>query len=119
MWTRDIQVAVSRSVTKNVTDMAEHGRLRRLFSVAGLVDLQIVKTQGRRESFLLSRMSAGSCRVSCLPVSTALELNQGPVPVNLKDHDAFHLTIEEYLHALISLIEELVRPELHVVTFRC
>jgi hypothetical protein len=31
------------------------------------------------------------------------------VPVNLKDRDAFHLTIEEYLHALISLIEELVR----------
>lgn len=30
------------------------------------------------------------------------------VPVNLKDKDAFHLTIEEYLQALISLIEELV-----------
>ena len=33
------------------------------------------------------------------------------VPVNLKDRDAFHLTIEEYLQSLISLIEELVcRP---------
>lgn len=31
------------------------------------------------------------------------------MPVNLKDRDAFHLTIEEYLQALISLIEELVR----------
>ena len=31
------------------------------------------------------------------------------VPVNLKDRDAFHLSIEEYLHALISVIEELVR----------
>jgi len=31
------------------------------------------------------------------------------VPVNLKDRDAFHLTIEEYLHALISLLDELVR----------
>ena len=30
------------------------------------------------------------------------------VPVNLKEQDAFHLTIEEYLLALISLIEELV-----------
>jgi len=29
--------------------------------------------------------------------------------VNLKDRDAFHLTIEEYLLALVSLIEELVR----------
>jgi hypothetical protein len=31
------------------------------------------------------------------------------VPVNLKDRDAFHLTIEEYLLALISLLDELVR----------
>lgn len=30
------------------------------------------------------------------------------VPVNLKDRDAFHLTIEEYLLALISLVDELV-----------
>ena len=30
------------------------------------------------------------------------------VPVNLKDRDDFHLTIEEYLHSLINLIEELV-----------
>jgi len=36
------------------------------------------------------------------------------VPVNLKDQDAFHLAIEEYLHALISLIEELVRITLSV-----
>lgn len=30
------------------------------------------------------------------------------VPVNLKDRDEFHLTIEEYLLSLISLIDELV-----------
>lgn len=30
------------------------------------------------------------------------------VPVNLKEQDAFHLTIEEYLLALISVVEELV-----------
>lgn len=30
------------------------------------------------------------------------------VPVNLKERDAFHLTIEEYLQSLITLIEELV-----------
>ncbi|TKA58761.1 hypothetical protein B0A49_07305, partial [Cryomyces minteri] len=29
------------------------------------------------------------------------------VPVNLKDRDAFHLTIEEYLQSLISLVDEL------------
>jgi hypothetical protein len=30
------------------------------------------------------------------------------VPVNLKTEDRFHLTIEEYLHAVISLVDELV-----------
>jgi len=30
------------------------------------------------------------------------------VPVNVKDRDVFHLTIEEYLQSLISLIDELV-----------
>lgn len=38
------------------------------------------------------------------------------VPVNLKDKDAFHLTIEEYLQALISLIEELARLARNSVT---
>lgn len=30
--------------------------------------------------------------------------------MNLKETDAFHITIEEYLQALITLVEELVRP---------
>ncbi|EEQ30198.1 translin [Microsporum canis CBS 113480] len=38
------------------------------------------------------------------------------IPVNLKDQDAFHLTIEEYLHALISLVEELSRLAVNSVT---
>ena len=38
------------------------------------------------------------------------------VPVNLKDRDEFHLTIEEYLHALISLVEELTRLARNSVT---
>jgi predicted translin family RNA/ssDNA-binding protein len=36
--------------------------------------------------------------------------------VNLKDRDAFHITIEEYLQALISLIEELTRLAINSVT---
>jgi hypothetical protein len=40
------------------------------------------------------------------------------VPVDLKDRDAFHLTIEEYLQALISLIEELVRTSTHAYHIR-
>ncbi|MCJ1239467.1 hypothetical protein MMC14_007463 [Varicellaria rhodocarpa] len=38
------------------------------------------------------------------------------VPVNLKDRDAFHLTIEEYLQSLISLIDELARLAVNSVT---
>lgn len=38
------------------------------------------------------------------------------IPVNLKDRDEFHLTIEEYLHALISLVEELSRLARNSVT---
>lgn len=32
------------------------------------------------------------------------------VPVNVKDRDVFHITIEEYLQSLITVIEELVWP---------
>ncbi|KAM3418618.1 Translin-1 [Cercospora zeina] len=38
------------------------------------------------------------------------------VPVNVKDRDVFHLTIEEYLLALISLLEELSRLARNSVT---
>ncbi|CAG8958097.1 hypothetical protein HYFRA_00000442 [Hymenoscyphus fraxineus] len=38
------------------------------------------------------------------------------VPVNLKDRDSFHVTIEEYLQSLITLIEELARLAINSVT---
>lgn len=38
------------------------------------------------------------------------------VPVNLKDRDAFHLTIEEYLLALTDLTQELGRLATNAVT---
>ncbi|KAI5811406.1 Translin [Peziza echinospora] len=38
------------------------------------------------------------------------------VPVNIKDKDVFHLTIEEYLQSLISLVEELARLAVNSVT---
>ncbi|KAH0611108.1 uncharacterized protein H6S33_011535 [Morchella sextelata] len=40
------------------------------------------------------------------------------VPVNLKTEDRFHLTIEEYLHAVISLVDELTRLTTNAVTQR-
>ena len=38
------------------------------------------------------------------------------VPVNLKDRDAFHLTIEEYLLSLVSLLDDLARLARNSVT---
>lgn len=38
------------------------------------------------------------------------------VPVNLKDRDAFHVTIEEYLLAVVGLVEELSRLATNAVT---
>ncbi len=38
------------------------------------------------------------------------------VPINLKDEDAFHITIEEYLLALINIIDELSRLAMNSVT---
>ncbi|KKY15616.1 putative recombination hotspot-binding protein [Phaeomoniella chlamydospora] len=38
------------------------------------------------------------------------------VPVNLKDRDAFHVTIEEYLLALTNLLDELARLAVNSVT---
>ncbi|KAI0164247.1 Translin [Hypoxylon sp. FL1284] len=38
------------------------------------------------------------------------------VPVNLKDRDAFHITIEEYILALTDLTEELSRLSMNSVT---
>ncbi|KAA8907552.1 Translin [Sphaerosporella brunnea] len=40
------------------------------------------------------------------------------VPVNLQTEDKFHITIEEYLHAVISLVEELSRLMTNAVTQR-
>ena len=50
---------------------------------------------------------------SQLPTASVLS---STVPVNLKDRDAFHITIEEYLQSLISLIEELARLAINSVT---
>jgi len=38
------------------------------------------------------------------------------VPVNLKDRDAFHITIEEYLLGLISVVDDLARLAVNSVT---
>jgi len=62
----------------------------------------------------------GSRRDSSRYFAHRLPTNSTPneiiVPVNLKDRDAFHISIEEYLLSLISLIEELSRLAINSVT---
>lgn len=46
--------------------------------------------------------------MSLTMLATCTIVNPPSVPVNVKDRDTFHLTIEEYLLSLISLLDELV-----------
>lgn len=65
--------------------------------------------QTQRIVYLLSTKLVLSLEVSRLLFSRFVGvLIAMIVPVNLKTEDKFHLTIEEYLHAVISLVEELV-----------
>lgn len=43
-----------------------------------------------------------------LMLNVQMQMLMWTVPVNLKEQDAFHLTIEEYLLSLIAMAEELV-----------
>jgi predicted translin family RNA/ssDNA-binding protein len=65
--------------------------------------------------FSRSRKSVRSSMVGPILIPRAC-VNHIIVPVNLKDRDAFHITIEEYLQSLITLIEELARLAINSVT---
>ncbi|GJC79667.1 translin-1 [Colletotrichum liriopes] len=56
------------------------------------------------------------CHLRWFAFFGGLELTMATVPVNLKDRDAFHLTIEEYLLALTDLTQELSRLATNAVT---
>ncbi|GKT60151.1 recombination hotspot-binding protein [Colletotrichum tofieldiae] len=56
------------------------------------------------------------CHLRWFAFFGGLELTMAAVPVNLKDRDAFHLTIEEYLLALTDLTQELSRLATNAVT---
>ena len=77
-------------------------------------------SQQQQANSSLSRKSARFSTVHCIypttPPSKSTSTNISSVPVNLKDRDAFHITIEEYLLSLITLIEELSRLAINSVT---
>lgn len=50
--------------------------------------------------------------------SHSLDANILQVPVNLKDTDAFHITLEEYLTSLTQLTDELARLATNSVTLQ-
>lgn len=112
MWTRDVQNAVCTPADggEEISDLNRHSRLC-------FVDGSVVseESQGRhsQDGFSTLRKLDRSCKVCfrTMMLFTLLSLVLNTVPVNLKERDAFHLTIEEYLQSLISLIEELVGPK--------
>jgi len=77
--------------------------------------------QGAAESVLLWGWLGGyqgqGGEVQCGRLLTIEELGEiFSIPVNLKDRDAFHLSLEEYLQSLITLVEELTRLARNAVT---
>ncbi|KAF2721926.1 Translin [Polychaeton citri CBS 116435] len=73
--------------------------------------------QGTTNSILLCGYLGGFGKSEAGQLLTIEEVGQVMnVPVNLKNIDAFHLTIEEYLLALISMVDELSRLARNSVT---
>ena len=68
-------------------------------------------------SYLRSRRSAKHSAVSRCEFVAKQDTNPfHVVSVSLKEQDEFHLTIVEYLHSLISLVDELARLAVNSVT---
>jgi predicted translin family RNA/ssDNA-binding protein len=68
------------------------------------------------QSRKLEKYSKASLQTSQKSLTYPSTNNAFAVPVNLKDRDAFHISIEEYLLSLITLIEELSRLAINSVT---
>ena len=97
LWTRDIQNTVSSSKFLAAKLMTIPQIFYILFS--GWLGASLGQGQGH-QGRLLALEEVGQIL---------------KVPVNLKEEDSFHLTIEEYLHALINLIDELARLAINAV----
>ncbi|CZR53099.1 probable translin [Phialocephala subalpina] len=97
IWTRDVQNVISTIL---------------LCGWLGGISSQGTPDAGR----LLTIEEIGQVLNGKLPPQSAMLLLMFPVPVNLKDQDAFHITIEEYLLSLINLIDELARLAINSVT---
>ncbi|TVY26653.1 Translin-1 [Lachnellula hyalina] len=98
LWTRDVQNVIFSILLcgwlggmAHNGKAAEAGRLLTIEDVGAILDGTLI------------------------PIFQRLKLTIS-VPVNLKDRDAFHISIEEYLQSLITLIEELARLAVNSVT---
>lgn len=80
----------------------------------GWADFEVLQGRHSRDGFSQLKRLDRSCKVRfwVMMLFALLSRNKYTVPVNLKEGDAFHLAIEEYLQSLISLIEELVCPRI-------
>lgn len=110
LWTREVQNVVFEVLLCGYLGgmgvegkKAEAGKLLTIEEVGGILD-------GMFASAPLSLIRAGSWTLREYLLMEVI------VPINLKDRDAFHISIEEYLQSLITLIEELSRLAINSVT---
>ncbi|EQL03464.1 Translin [Ophiocordyceps sinensis CO18] len=90
-----------------------HGRGRALLSAPLPARPRFLMLAEGRLQYVFRCLSASAPP----PPSVCLLTSGGnPAPTNLKDRDAFHLTIEEYLLALIDLTQDLSRLATNAVT---
>lgn len=84
-----------------IDDLPQTGRLLTIEEVGEILDGIILMS--KTLCFLLHELFEN------MILKGFMKNKKKTVPVNLKETDAFHITIEEYLQALITLVEELVR----------
>ena len=87
--------------------LIQHSVLPSCF-MAGSVDYRVLLILAKLANCIRSKNLERYFEARNAPIGSKNMLISSIVPVNLKDRDAFHLSIEEYLQALISLIDELV-----------
>jgi hypothetical protein len=93
---------------------SSNSRLKAYCSGAGSEATSTRAAMSSADSCSPLRILARFCTVCIYLARAHLDVtNTGAVPVNLKDRDEFHLSLEEYLQSLISLVEELVRHNLN------
>ena len=109
-WTRSVQNAVGTVLITawlgGLGSDSRPGEIGRLLTIEEVGELLQGKSHTRHF------YASSSYFLTCYQTIT----NTAAVPVNVKDRDVFHITIEEYLLAMTDITEELSRLSMNSVT---